>query len=96
MTHEPAYSDYASYFLAKIWLSLSLILIFVPSGRDLARFRMRQALKSVDILKVNEEEARFLAGTSDLELSAKISFPELLLSLIALTLGKRGCLIVRG
>ncbi len=101
MTHEPAYS--ATMRAISLAKKYGYLLSFDPNlrpalWRDLeeARFRMRQALKSVDILKVNEEEARFLAGTSDLERALKFLSQNFSLALIALTLGKRGCLIVHG
>ena len=101
MTHEPAYS--ATMRAISLAKKYGYLLSFDPNlrpalWRDLeeARFRMRQALKSVDILKVNEEEARFLAGTSDLEQALKFLSQNFSLALIALTLGKRGCLIVHG
>jgi len=101
MTHEPAYS--ATLRAISLAKKYGYLLSFDPNlrpalWRDLeeARFRMRQALKSVDILKINEEEARFLAGTSDLEKALEFISGNFPLALVAVTLGKKGCLIMQG
>jgi sugar/nucleoside kinase (ribokinase family) len=57
---------------------------------------MRQGLEKTHVLKVNEEEARFIAASESLEGALAFLQERYRLALIAVTLGKKGCLVVSG
>ncbi|WP_427366723.1 carbohydrate kinase family protein [Candidatus Caldatribacterium saccharofermentans] len=101
MTHEPACS--ATLKALGLAEKYGYLISFDPNLRlqlwkdpEEARFRMRQGLEKAHVLKVNEEEARFIAASENLEEALEFLQERYRLALIAVTLGKKGCLVVSG
>ncbi len=101
MTHEPACS--ATLKALGLAEKYGYLISFDPNLRlqlwkdpEEARFRMRQGLEKTHVLKVNEEEARFIAASESLEGALAFLQERYRLALIAVTLGKKGCLVVSG
>lgn len=101
MTHEPACS--ATLKALGLAQKYGYLISFDPNLRlqlwkdpEEARFRMRQGVEKAHILKVNEEEAKFIAGSDDLESALDFLTERYQVPLIAVTLGKRGCLVLCG
>ncbi|MGQ9473077.1 MAG: PfkB family carbohydrate kinase [Candidatus Caldatribacteriaceae bacterium] len=101
MTHEPACS--ATLRALSLAEKYGCLISFDPNLRpalwrnlEEARFRMLQGAEKAHVLKVNEEEALFLAGVSTLEKALSFLEKRFPLALFAVTLGKEGCLLVRG
>lgn len=100
MTHEPACS--ATLRALSLAEKYGCLISFDPNLRpalwrnlEEARSRMLQGAEKAHILKVNEEEAMFLADASTFEGALDFLSKKFPLTLIAVTLGKHGCLLVR-
>jgi sugar/nucleoside kinase (ribokinase family) len=101
MTHEPSCS--ATLKALSLAEKYGYLISFDPNLRpqlwkDLeeARLRMRQGVEKAHILKVNEEEAEFIAGSPSLEEALAFLQEHYRVPLVAVTLGKRGCFILNG
>ncbi|MEN3185064.1 MAG: PfkB family carbohydrate kinase [Atribacterota bacterium] len=101
MTHEPACS--ATLRALSLAEKYGCLISFDPNLRpalwrnlEEARFRMLQGAEKAHILKVNEEEAMFLAGQASLEDALDFLVKKFPQTLIAITLGKGGCLLLQG
>ncbi len=101
MTHEPACS--ATLRALSIAEKYGCLISFDPNLRpalwrslEEARSRMLQGATRAHVLKVNEEEAMFLADMPALEGALDFLLKRFPLTLIAVTLGRSGCLLVRG
>lgn len=101
MTHEPSCS--ATLKALDLAQKYGYLISFDPNLRpqlwkDLeeARFRMRQGVERAHVLKVNEEEAKFIAASEDLEKALEFLKERYSIPLVAVTLGKRGCLVLSG
>ncbi|NSW76860.1 MAG: histidine kinase [Candidatus Atribacteria bacterium] len=101
MTHEPACS--ATLRALSLAEKYGCLISFDPNLRpalwkslEEARFRMLQGAEKAHVLKVNEEEAMFLADRSSLEEALDFLVKKFPQTLVAVTLGKNGCLLARG
>lgn len=101
MTHEPACS--ATLKALSLAEKYGCLISFDPNlrpalwrGLEEARSRMLQGAEKAHVLKVNEEEAMFLADASTLEEALSFLEKRFPLTLFVVTLGKKGCLLMRG
>jgi len=101
MTHEPAYS--ATLKALSLAKKHGYLISFDPNLRpalwkslDEAREKIRQAASQSHIVKVNEEEAMFVASCNNLQKAIEFIRFHCKPSLVAVTLGKEGCLLCQG
>lgn len=101
LTHEPAYS--ATLKAATLAEKHGYLISFDPNLRpalwknlEEARSKMIQAMSRAQIVKLNEEEALFLSGSSSLDKALSWLQNRFHLSLLAVTQGKKGCILSHG
>ncbi len=99
MTHEP--SNSATFKAIHLARKYGYLVSFDPNLRpalwktlDEAREKMRSGLELSDIVKLNEEEAKFIAEANNLEQAINYIQKSYDLALVAITLGKEGSIIL--
>lgn len=99
MTHEPANS--ATFKAIHLARKYGYLVSFDPNLRpalwkslDEAREKMRQGLELTDIVKMNQEEAIFIADANTLDEAIHFIQKSYDLALIAITMGKEGSLVL--
>lgn len=97
MTTEPSRS--ATFAAASKAKDLGLLISFDPNLRiplwqdlEAARDNIIKGLKLSDVVKVSDDELIFITGHSDIEKGAKELAEKFEISLLAVTLGPKGCL----
>ncbi len=101
MTHEPAHS--ATLKAISTANKYGCLVSFDPNIRlslwrntEEAREKIRRGMSQCDVLKVNEEEACFVANTDNLDHAIEYILSENALGLLAITRGKEGCILLQG
>lgn len=101
LTHEPSRSAslYAIEYAKSIGKLISYDVNLRPllwSNLEEAKSIISDAIKYCDILKISDEELKFLEDHSDLDLGSKNLFERYGTKLILITLGNKGCFFRRG
>ncbi|RBW70788.1 PfkB family carbohydrate kinase [Bacillus taeanensis] len=96
MTHEPAAA--ATLEAVKYAKEQGKIISFDPNLRmslwdtpDHAKQKILEGLEFADVLKISEEEFQFITGYTDLEEGTKYLCSHYGVSLVFVTMGKKGC-----
>lgn len=99
MTHEP--SNSATFKAIQLARKYGYLVSFDPNLRpalwktlDEAREKMRLGMELSDVVKLNEEEAMFIAETNTVEEAIRYLQRSYNLALVIITLGKEGSILV--
>jgi fructokinase len=100
MTHEPSAS--ATLKAVRFARDKGLLISYDPNLRKplwdsltYAKTVITDSLKYADILKISEEELKFITGTDDLEQGSNMLYETFDIALIFITLGANGCFFRR-